>query len=80
MLVLTRGINETIVIGEGIEIMIVAVKGRKVKLGVRAPLDIPVHRKEVYVDIQKENIEAARSNSINQIDLKNLSKFTARKN
>lgn len=75
MLVLTRGINETIVIGDGIEIMVVEVKGRKVKLGVRAPLEVPVHRKEVYLGIQDENINAARNNALNLRILKDVKRL-----
>ena len=61
MLVLTRAINETIMIGDDIEITIVDVKGEKVRLGIRAPQTVPVHRKEVYLAIRQANIEAARA-------------------
>ena len=56
MLVLSRQKNESIVIGkEGeIEVSIVDVRGDKVRLGITAPLHIPVHRKEIYIAIQKE--------------------------
>ncbi len=61
MLVLTRKVNESIVIGDNIEVKIVDIKGDHVKLGITAPRDISVHRKEVYLAIQRENIIAAKS-------------------
>ena len=62
MLVLSRKPNESIIIGDEIEVKIVEVKGDYVKLGITAPKHIPVHRKEIYDAIQRENIEAVRSN------------------
>jgi carbon storage regulator len=59
MLVLSRTLEEAIMIGDNIEITILEVKGDKVKLGISAPLDVPVHRKEIYLAIKQENIEAA---------------------
>lgn len=61
MLVLTRAVNEAIMIGDEIEITIVDVKGDKVRLGIRAPQTIPVHRKEVFLAIRQANIEAAQA-------------------
>ena len=61
MLVLTRKIDESIIIGDNIEVKVVEVSGRSVKLGIDAPRDLSVHRKEVYEAILRENIEAARS-------------------
>jgi carbon storage regulator len=60
MLVLSRQRDETIMIGDDIEITIVDIRGDKVRLGITAPNTIPVHRKEVYDAIQRENREAAR--------------------
>lgn len=54
MLVLSRQKDESIIIGDDIEITIVDVRGDKVRLGINAPRDISVHRKEVYDAIQKE--------------------------
>lgn len=54
MLVLTRKENESIIIGDNITITICEVKGYRVRLGITAPKDIPVHRLEVYEAIQKE--------------------------
>lgn len=53
MLVLTRKKDESIIIGDGIEVCIVEIRGDKVRLGIEAPRDVPVHRKEVWLDIQK---------------------------
>ena len=61
MLVLTRKVNESIIIGDDIEITVVEIKGDHVKLGITAPRNITVHRKEVYLAIQRENIIASRS-------------------
>ena len=52
MLVLTRKSNQSIMIGDDIEISVLAVMGEKVRIGIEAPRSIPVFRKEVYLDIQ----------------------------
>ena len=57
MLVLSRQKDESIVIGDDIEITIVDVRGDKVRLGINAPKSIPVHRREVYEAIQREKKE-----------------------
>ena len=59
MLVLSRQKDQTIMIGDNIEITIVDIRGDKVRLGITAPSSIPVHRKEVYEAIKSENKEAA---------------------
>lgn len=59
MLVLSRQRDETIMIGDDIEITIVDIRGDKVRLGITAPSHIAVHRKEVYDAIQRENRAAA---------------------
>lgn len=58
MLALTRKKNEAIVINNNIEITVLEVKGEQVKLGISAPKDVPVYRKEVYIQIQEANKEA----------------------
>ncbi len=60
MLVLSRQRDETIMIGDDIEITVVDIRGDKVRLGIAAPSSVPVHRKEVYEAIQRENREASR--------------------
>ncbi len=54
MLVLTRKSNQSIMIGDDIEVTVLAVMGEKVRIGIQAPRDIPVFRKEVYLEIQAE--------------------------
>jgi len=54
MLVLSRQKDESIMIGDEVEITIVDVRGNKVRLGITAPKSIPVHRREVYEAIQRE--------------------------
>jgi len=61
MLVLTRGVNEAIMIGDQIEVTVVEVKGGKVRIGIAAPATVRVHRKEVYQAIQQANLEAAQA-------------------
>ncbi|GAB6931754.1 carbon storage regulator CsrA [Calditerricola satsumensis] len=61
MLVLTRKAGESIVIGHDIEVTVLEVRGEQVRLGIRAPRHVAVHRTEVYLAIQAENREAARS-------------------
>jgi carbon storage regulator len=58
MLVLTRKRNESIVIGDDIEVSVLSVAGEKVRIGIDAPRDIPVFRKEVYLEIQQQRLEA----------------------
>ena len=58
MLVLSRQKDESIVIGDDVEIVIVDVRGDKVRLGITAPKEIPVHRREIYDAIQREKAEA----------------------
>jgi len=57
MLILTRSPNETICIGDNIEIEILGVSGRQVRIGISAPRDIPVHRKEIYDRIKQEEAD-----------------------
>ena len=59
MLVLSRKKGESIIIGDHIEVTIVAVEGDMVRLGIRAPREVEVHRQEIYAAIQESNKEAA---------------------
>ena len=54
MLVLTRKSNQSIMIGDEIEVSVLAIVGEKVRIGIQAPRDVPVFRKEVYLEIQDE--------------------------
>lgn len=62
MLILSRKTNESIVIDGRITVKIIRVEGDVVKLGVEAPMDVPVHRQEVYDEIQRNNKEALTQN------------------
>jgi len=61
MLVLSRQRDESIMIGDNVEIIIVDVRGDKVRLGITAPKEIPVHRREIYDAIQREKAEKKES-------------------
>ena len=74
MLVLARKLNESIIIGDDIEVVIIDIKGDQVKLGIRAPKQVTVHRKEIYQEIQQENIAAINS-EFNPEKLRELSDF-----
>ena len=64
MLVLSRRKDETIMIGDEVEITIVDSKGDTVRVGISAPRDVAVHRKEIYEAIQAENIAAATQQAV----------------
>jgi carbon storage regulator len=61
MLVLSRQRDESIVIGDNVVVTVVDIRGDKVRLGIEAPAEIPIHRQEVYQAIQQENRKAAQS-------------------
>jgi carbon storage regulator len=58
MLILTRRIGETIVIGHNVRIAVLGIKGNQVRMGVDAPKDVSVHREEIYIRIQNEKGDA----------------------
>lgn len=64
MLVLTRKKDQSIMIGDDIEIVIVDISEYQVKIGINAPKSVPLFRKEIYLEIKKENIEAANIEKI----------------
>lgn len=70
MLALSRKKNEALVINNNIEITVLEIKGEQVKLGISAPKNVPVYRKEVYVQIQDANKEAVNTDGLEA--LKNL--------
>jgi carbon storage regulator len=72
MLVLSRQRDETIMIGDDIEVTVVDIRGDKVRLGINAPKEISVHRKEVYDAIRRENRAAAQ---VKPEDLSGLGKI-----
>ena len=70
MLILTRKIGECITIGDQIKVYVVGIKGKQVRLGIEAPTNEKVHRKEIYERIAEENRLAA------QIELTHFNRFT----
>ncbi len=54
MLILTRRVGETLVIGDDVTITILGIKGNQARIGINAPKDLPVHREEIYLRIQRE--------------------------
>ncbi|MCT4595417.1 MAG: carbon storage regulator CsrA [Anaeromicrobium sp.] len=71
MLVLSRKEKESIIIGENIELTVLGIEEGKVKLGIKAPRYVSIHRKEVYLEIQEENKKAA-SGIVDLGDLKKI--------
>ena len=63
MLVLTRKLGESIAIDDHIKIVVVQIKGKQVRLGIKAPTETKIHREEVYLAIQDQNKEAAHAPS-----------------
>jgi carbon storage regulator len=60
LLVLTRKSNQSIMIGDDIEVSVLSIMGEKVRIGIQAPRNIPVFRKEVYLEIQQEKAAGGR--------------------
>jgi len=75
MLVLSRQRDESIMIGDTIVVTIVDIRGDKVRLGINAPSEIPVHRQEVYEAIQRENLRASQ---LQPGDTQDIGKFAGR--
>lgn len=67
MLALSRKKNEALILNNNIEITILEIKGEQVKLGITAPKDVPVYRKEVYVQIQEANKAAADTSGMDAL-------------
>lgn len=61
MLVLTRKLKESIMIGDDIELSVLSIQSDQVKIGINAPKNIDIHRKEIYLSIQQENSQAAQT-------------------
>ena len=67
MLALSRKKNEALVINNNVEVTVLEIKGEQVKLGISAPKDVPVYRREVYVQIQEANKEAANMDGMSAL-------------
>ena len=63
MLILTRRVGETLMIGDDVQVTVLGVKGNQVRLGVNAPKEVAVHREEIYERIQLENAEPNQDQS-----------------
>ena len=74
MLALSRKKDEAVIINDDIEITIIEIKGDQVKIGISAPKSVPIYRKEVYMQIQNANKEAAQS-----VDIKYSKELFAKK-
>lgn len=61
MLILTRRVGETVMIGHDKSVTVLGVKGNHVRLGITAPKDVPVHREEIYERIQRETVERSEA-------------------
>lgn len=74
MLALTRKVGETIVIGDNIELTILSISKDQVKVGIDAPKNISIHRKEIYLQIKEENAEALKASQESVNKMKNILK------
>jgi len=68
MLILTRRINETLNIGDDVQVTVLGIKGNQVRIGINAPRDVPVHREEIYQRIKREERGSSEEQSGNAGD------------
>ncbi len=74
MLALARKVNQSIVIGNDVEVTILEIKGDQIKIGINAPKNVPIYRKEIYTQIQEENKSA-----VQEVDLEKIRNLFERK-
>lgn len=67
MLALTRKKGESLIINNNIELTVLEIRGDQIKLGINAPREVPIYRKEVYLQIQKENEEASNADALDAL-------------
>lgn len=67
MLALARKINQSIMIGNDVEITLLDIEGDQIKIGIKAPKNVPIYRKEIYAQIQEENKSAGQEVDVNKI-------------
>jgi carbon storage regulator len=60
MLILTRRVGKTLMVGEEITVTVLGVRGNQVRIGINAPKDVPVHREEIYERVKQEEVEERR--------------------
>ncbi len=75
MLALARKVNQSIMLGNDIEVTLLEIKGDQVKLGISAPKSVPIYRKEIYLQIQEEN-----KNAVQEVDMDKLKDLFGGKN
>ncbi len=69
MLVLTRKLGQSIIINDNVEVTILEVKGESVRIGVEAPREVAVYRREIYEEIKRENQNTAKQSSLEDVSL-----------
>ncbi len=72
MLILTRRVDEKIVIGEQVSVTVLSVKGSQVRIGIEAPPEVKIYREEIYQRILKERVETLLSDSLLSADIDNV--------
>lgn len=67
MLALARKVNQSIMIGNDIEVTLLEIKGDQIKIGINAPKSVPIYRKEIFTQIQQENVSAMQEVDVSKV-------------